>query len=310
MGISACLLGRNVRYDGTHKLDRFLAGTVGQFVTFVPVCPEVECGLPVPRRSMHLVGDPARPRLVVTATGEDKTDQMETWARKRVEKLAGEDLCGFIFKAKSPSSGLHRVKVFQPNGHPGGQGRGVFARIFTERFPLVPAEEEGRLNDPGLRETFFESVFTLKRWREASRPRPSRGRVVDFHSRHKFLLQAHDEAAMRSLGRLVARAKDLALDELCARYEAGLLPALAKQATVKRHVNVLQHMAGFFKDALAPDEKAEVGEEIEKFRNGLVPLIVPVTLLRHFVRKYDVDYLKGQAYLEPHPLELKLRNHA
>ena len=166
LGISTCLLGETVRYDGRHKLDRFLMNTLGQYVEYVPVCPEVECGLGVPRESMHLEGDPDSPRLVTTRTKQDMTDRMVQWARKRVVELEKEDLCGFIFKSNSPSSGMERVRVYNEKGMPVKKGIGIFAGIFMDRFPLLPAEEEGRLHDPELRENFIERIFTLKQWRE------------------------------------------------------------------------------------------------------------------------------------------------
>ena len=309
LGISACLLGHNVRYDGGHQLDRFLRDTLGQFVEYVPVCPEVECGLPVPREAMRLVGDSARPRLVTVRTGRDLTERMETWARARLEALAREDLCGFVFKSGSPSSGMERVRVYDASGMPSKTGRGVFARMFIERFPLLPVEDEGRLHDPALRENFIERLFTLKRWRETVGAHPSRGALVAFHTRHKYLLQAHSVVHARDLSRLVAHAKDLPIADLCARYLEGLMAALRLRATIKKHANVLQHIMGYFKKSLSRDEKQELSDIIEQYRTGQVPLIVPVTLLNHYVRKYDQPYLKEQAYLCPHPAELGLRNH-
>ena len=187
LGISACLLGKNVRYDGGHKLDRFLTDTLGQFVEYVPVCPEVECGLPIPREAMHLEGDPESPRLVTSRTKQDMTERMVQWAKKRVVNLEEEDLLGFIFKSDSPSSGMERIKVYNEKEMPVKKGVGMFARIFMQHFPLLPFEDEGRLHDPKLRENFIERTFTLKRWRELLGKKESRGNIVDFHTRHKLL---------------------------------------------------------------------------------------------------------------------------
>ena len=167
LGISRCLLGDNVRYDGGNALDRYLRDTLGLYVEYVPVCPEAECGLGIPREAMRLTGDPKRPRLVTRRTGIDHTDRMESWARGRVAELAKENLCGFVFKSDSPSSGMERVKVYDNQGAPKKIGVGIFARIFMERFPLLPVEEEGRLHDPVLRESFIERIFTCKRYAEA-----------------------------------------------------------------------------------------------------------------------------------------------
>ena len=277
---------------------------------YVPVCPEVEAGYGIPRDTFRLVGDARRPRLVITRTGEDHTDRMEDWARKRVAELEKEALCGFIFKSDSPSSGLLRVKVCTAKGMPEKKGVGIFARAFTRRFPLVPVEEEGRLNDPGLREAFIEQIFTLQRWREAiaggRRPRA----LVDFHSRHKLLILSHSPAHARAMGKLVADAGGRPVAAAFAEYERLLLEALRLRSTVVKHVNVLEHIMGYFKRQLSRDEKQEMLEVIEAYRREYVPLIVPATLLNHYVRKYDEAYLKQQVYLNPHPLALKLRNHA
>lgn len=309
LGVSACLLGEKVRYDGGHKLDRYLTETLGTCVEWVPVCPEVECGLPIPRESLRLVGDPASPRLVTTRTREDMTDRMTRWARKRVQELEKEQLCGFVFKANSPSSGMERVRVYDANGVPHKVGSGVFARIFMEHFPTLPVEEEGRLHDPALRENFIERIFVYKRWREMLAAGKGLGRLVSFHTRHKLLLLSHSPEKHRELGKLVAAARSIPLRELFDRYERLLMEALRVKATVRKHVNVLHHMMGYFKQNLSPDEKQELLEVIEEYRKGYVPLVVPITLFNHYVRKYDQPYLKEQIYLRPHPAELKLRNH-
>ncbi len=310
LGVSQCLLGEPVRYDGQHKRDAFIVDTLGQYVDFVPVCPEVECGLPVPREAMRLVGTVEAPRLMTQRTGIDLTEQMLSWAAERVELLAGEGLCGFIFKAKSPSCGMEQVKVYNDHGGMAGRGVGLFARAFMTRFPLLPVEEEGRLNDPGLRENFIERIFTLKRYRDAMGDAPSLRALTQFHAAHKYLLMAHDPVAMRAMGRVLADAKGKELGEVVAWYEAELLKAMGKQATLCKQTDCLMHVLGYFKHQLSGDEKAEALTLIEQYKQGLVPLIVPMTLLAHYARKYQDAYLLQQAYLHPHPVELKLRNHA
>ena len=310
LGISACLLGQNVRYDGGHKLDRFLTDTLGQYVEYVPVCPEVQCGLGIPRESMRLVGDPQSPRLVTVRTGQDLTERMLNWARGRVQELEKEGLCGFIFKSDSPSSGMERVKVYNEKGMSEKTGRGMFAKTFMEHFPLIPVEEEGRLHDPKLRESFIESIFTLRRWREVVQEKKSLGNLVAFHTQHKLLVLSHSEKHYRAMGKVVAEGKKLPLNDLYASYETLLMEALKLRTTVKKNANVLQHMMGYFKAQLSKDEKQELLEILDEYRKGYIPLVVPITLINHYVRKYREDYLRQQVYLNPHPIALQLRNHA
>ncbi len=309
LGISSCLLGNNVRYDGGHAWDRFLTDTLGQYVAYVPVCPEVECGFSIPREALRLVGSPDAPRLVTVKSGQDHTGRMLTWARGKVEELEKEQLCGFIFKSKSPSSGMERVKIYDEHGVPAKKGVGLFARAFMEHFPLLPAEDEGRLHDPALRENFIERIFTCQRWREVVQQKKSIGALVAFHTRHKLLILSHSPKHYQAMGKLVAAAQKNALSSLYDQYQTMLMEALRIKATASKHSNVLQHMMGYFKAELSADEKQELLETIDRYRRGLLPLIVPVTLISHYVRKYDQPYLKDQYYLNPHPIELQLRNH-
>jgi uncharacterized protein YbgA (DUF1722 family)/uncharacterized protein YbbK (DUF523 family) len=310
IGISACLLGQPVRYDGGHKHDRYITDTLGQYLEFVPVCPEVEAGFPTPRESFRLVGDAENPRLITTRTHLDYTERMATWAGRRVQELEKENLCGFIFKRGSPNSGLSRVKVYPPKGMPEKKGVGIFARAFTRHFPLLPVEEEGRLNDPKLREMFIEQIFTLKRWRETLARPANMGNLVDFHTRHKLLILAHSPAHSALMGRRVAEGRRKPIKDVYADYEKLLMEALRLKATLKKNMNVLQHIMGFFKKQLTADEKQELLDVLDLYRREVVPLVVPITLLNHYVRKYDQPYLKHQVYLNPHPVALKLRNHA
>jgi uncharacterized protein YbgA (DUF1722 family)/uncharacterized protein YbbK (DUF523 family) len=309
LGVSTCLLGENVRFDGGHKHNRYITQVLGQFFEFVPVCPEVECGLGIPREAMRLVGEVDNPRLVTNKTHVDHTARMQQWAAGRLDGLEKADLCGFIFKKDSPSSGLHRVKVYNDKGQPVKNGRGLFAAAFTKRFPRIPVEEDGRLNDAALRENFIERVFAMKRWRELLDSKPTMGRLVDFHTREKLLLMAHSQTYYREMGRLVATGKALPPADLFRAYEDLLFKALDLKGTVSKHTNVLMHILGYFKKQLAADEKREVLELIDNYRSGHLPLIVPITLMNHFVRKYRQPYLAQQTYLNPHPLDLQLRNH-
>lgn len=310
IGVSACLLGENVRYNGGHQHDPFITGTLGQFFQFVPVCPEVGCGLGVPRETMRLTGDPHNPRLVTTKSGIDYTDRMTEWAAKRVPELEKENLCGFIFKSKSPSSGMERIKIYGENNRAVNTGVGLFARSFMEHFPLLPVEDDGRLHDPGLRENFIERIFAFRRWRNFLADDGTIGGLVQFHTAHKLQLMAHSPKHYREMGSFVAGAKHYDPAALFSEYEKMLLEALKLKATVKKNTNVLHHMMGYFKKQLSDDEKQELVEVIEQYRKEFTPLVVPVTLINHYVRKYGQNYLAGQHYLHPHPVELKLRNHA
>ena len=309
LGISQCLLGDKVRWNAGHKLDRYITQTLGQFADFVPVCPEVEVGMGIPRESLRLVGAPDSPRLITYKTKIDHTDRMVSWATERVRALEAENLSGFIFKSDSPSSGMIRVKVYNDKGMPEKKGIGVFARIFMAHFPLIPVEDDGRLHDPMIRENFIERIFTFQRWRELLAQRKSMGRLVDFHTRHKLLILSHSTPHYRSMGKLVAEGKSSALPDLYQRYERVLMDALQLKATLKKNLNVLQHLMGYFKKQLERDEKQELLEIFNQYRDGFVPLIVPITLINHYVRKYDQPYLRRQVYLNPHPVELKLRTH-
>lgn len=309
IGVSSCLLGEGVRFDGGHKKDSFLTGTFGRFVEWVPVCPEVECGLGTPRESMRLVNTNDGVRLLTGKTHIDHTERMTRYSKRCVDELASEELCGYVLKKDSPSCGLERVKVYGAHHVPMKSGRGIFAEKLVERFPTLPVEEEGRLSDPRLRENFVERVFAYWRLRNLFRGHWNLGSLVTFHTAHKLILMAHSPDAYQRLGRLVARARGVAPVELERTYTAAFMAALTTIATPRRHANVLQHMVGYFKDRLDRVSKGELLASIEEYRTGLVPLIVPITLLRHHVRVHDVSYLSGQLYLEPHPKELMLRNH-
>ncbi len=310
LGVSTCLMGENVRYDGGHQRDRFLIDTLGEFVEWVPVCPEVEIGLSTPREAMHLAGDPEHPRLVTIKTGDDYTERMQAWARERLDQLADVNLHGFVFKSRSPSSGLYRVKVYDEHGMPSRTGTGIFPRAVMDRFPLLPLEEDGRLHDMGLRENFIERVFAYYRWTCMLQKDPSPGGVVAYHTAHKLTMMAHSPAHYQRMGRLVAGAGTLPWSELVDRYGRLLMEGLEVMSTRGRHANVLQHLMGFLKEFLSADDKAELLDMIHDYQQRLVPLIVPLTLLRHHLRRNPVpEWAHQQVYLNPYPKELMLRNH-
>jgi uncharacterized protein YbgA (DUF1722 family)/uncharacterized protein YbbK (DUF523 family) len=314
IGVSSCLLGEKVRYDGGHKLDRYITETLGQYFEYIPVCPEVEYGLPTPRESLRLVGDPVAPRLVTVRTGVDHTEGMKRWAEGRLDQLGREEISGFIFKSRSPSSGLRDVKIYPPSGIPTNNGVGLFAVAFVRRNPLTPVIDDGRLHDPGLRETFIDAVSVFRRWHEFMREVGDSERhggpkkLVALHTDLKYMILAHSPKHYTMLGRLVATAGLHTADDLAA-YGRLLMEGLRLHATRPKNTNVLLHIAGYFKKHLSADEKEELLGVIGGYHKGYVPLIVPVTLINHYVRKYDEPYLKRQVYLNPHPIELMLRNH-
>jgi uncharacterized protein YbgA (DUF1722 family)/uncharacterized protein YbbK (DUF523 family) len=309
IGISSCLLGNNVRYDGGHKWDRYVTDTLGVYFDWVPVCPEVEYGLPIPRESLRLVGDPAAPRIVTTRSGVDHTDGMLKWADKKLKELEQEDLCGFIFKGRSPSSGISGIKVYTPSGMPSHKGTGIFGGAFMRHFPLIPVIDDGRLHDPQLRENFIERVFVYRRWKDFLNNTPSVKDLIAFHTEHKLLILAHSPKHLSLLGKLVADAKNRDRTELFSEYIRLLMEGIQLIATVKKNTNVLQHIAGYFKQSLASDDRQELLAIIDQYHNKYLPLIVPIVIINHYVRKFDEPYLGKQYYLAPHPLELMLRNH-
>ncbi len=309
IGVSSCLMGNEVRYDGGHKHNRYLTDVLGEHFELVIVCPEAEVGMGIPRETVRLEGDIENPLMIAPRSGADWTRRMNHFARQRSIELAREDLSGFVFKKRSPSCGLFRVPVVQKNGHPLAKGRGLFAAEFTRRFPLVPCEEEGRLTDPHLRENFIERVFAYARVKQVFSGRWKRGDVVAFHSREKYFLLAHSPKHYKELGQLVAAIKDHTPAAFRDLYMQLYMGALAVRATPARHVNAMQHVAGHLKDEIGPEELQRVHQLIQDYKQGLVPLIVPITLLRHYIELLDLHYVKDQVYLNPHPKELMLRNH-
>ena len=309
LGISRCLLGEEVRFDGGHKQDNFLAEVLSRYVEWVPVCPEVEAGLGIPREAMRLVGDPQDPRLLTIKSGTDHTRALETMTRNRIQELKDMDLSGYVFKKGSPSCGIKRVRIYNEHGMASRKGVGLFARAFIEQFPLIPVEEEGRLCEPTLRENFIERVFCYRRWQDLVQSGVTRQALVQFHTIHKYLLLAHSPQQYEVLGRLVGQARQHRPKEFTHRYGELFIKALAVKATVRTHVNVLQHILGYFKERLGAHEKAELLGVIGDYHHGLTPLIVPLTLIKHYAQIFDVSYIQDQVYLNPHPKELMLRNH-
>jgi len=309
LGVSACLLGQRVRYDGGHKADPFLNGLLSKFVDWVPVCPGAEVGMGIPRETVRLVGTPKQPRMIAETSGRDWTEAMNRYAATRAHEIVRLNLSGYVFKKNSPSCGMERVKVYNLKRMPERFGRGLFAAAVMTELSLLPVEEEGRLNDFGLRENFIERVFAYHRWQQAVAERKSAGALVRFHTSHKYLLLAHSQQHYRRLGRLVATAKQNPIREVYDHYARSFMEALSIHASARTHANVLDHLMGYFSKSLTGPERQELVQLIADFRRRLIPLVVPLTLMRHYVKKYQVNYLQGQVYLEPNPKELMLRNH-
>lgn len=298
IGISSCLLGKKVRFDSGHKRDRFVTEILGQFVSFVPVCPEIEVGMGVPRESVRLTGDPNNPRMISGKSGKDWTAKMTAYSKKRVSKNNLEDLSGFILKNRSPSCGMERVKVYVKLGTIDRKGTGMFAKALMNQFSDLPVEEEGRLNDSELRENFIERVFAYKRLQNLFAQPFSRKSMIGFHTAHKYLLLSHSPTYYRQLGQLVAQIKNYRPVEFKKSYQNLFMITLKYKATVKKNTNVLQHIAGFLKKKLTKSDKLYIQAAITDYHDSLVPLVVPIILLKHFINKYEMEYIMGQYYLK------------
>ncbi|TAN48430.1 MAG: DUF1722 domain-containing protein [Methylococcaceae bacterium] len=306
IGISSCLLGYAVRYDGGHKRHSYIEQTLGQYFQFRPFCPEVECGMGVPRPAIQLRATGQGIRCVgVNDPALDVTACLQTMAAQQDDWLGG--VCGYIFKKDSPSCGMERVTVYRGDAAQ-KTGTGIFADYVKQRFPLLPLEEEGRLGDPALRENFIQRVFVLQRWRELCRQSLTPHDLMRFHSRHKLIAMSHEKNLARELGRMVAAARADNIDKMAERYAAALMACLQIVATRGNHVNVLQHVQGYLKHKLDATDKQELVEMIESYRLGLLPLIVPITLLRHHFRKQPDPFIAQSCYMQPHPAELALLN--
>jgi uncharacterized protein YbgA (DUF1722 family)/uncharacterized protein YbbK (DUF523 family) len=308
IGISACLLGDPVRWDGGHKRNAFLTEQLSPFVEWVPVCPEVEIGMGVPRETIRLVADGDGRRLVAERSGTDWTQRMQAWSTRRIRQLEQQELCGYVLKKDSPTCGMERVRVWNARGSAEKRGRGLFADALLAACPPLPIEEEGRLSDPRLRENWIERVFAYRRLRSCFAARWSIGRLVAFHTAHKLQLLSHSPRHYAGLGRLVADARQLGAAAVRDRYVHDFMDALRTLATPRRQVNVLQHVLGTFRGRLDDRDRRELAALVADYGQGLLPLIVPITLIRHHVRRHRIAYLEGQVYLEPHPKELMLRN--
>lgn len=311
IGISSCLLGEKVRWNGNHKLNRVAREILGKYFEFVSVCPEVEIGMGVPRETVHLRENKNSQILVGTKSGKDWTSKMARFSEKKNKELSSHRLSGFIFKKGSPSCGINRIPVYSESSDKqlNAQGQGLFAKAFIHRFPLTPVEEEGRLDDFRIRDNFIVRVFSFYRLQNLFKGGFSKRALVNFHNRQKVLLLCHSRKHYDALGRLMAEAGELGLAELKTRYSELFMEGLTYKSTPKKNTDALQHMLGFLKKNLTKEERQDILTTIGDYRNLQAPLIVPVTLIRHYVKKYNITCLLDQVYLNPNPKELMLRNH-
>lgn len=310
IGISSCLTGEKVRYDGEHQRFNYATDVLAAYFSLVPVCPEVEVGMPVPRETIHLEGDPADPRVIAPGSGTDWTRRLKSWSRRRLRELAAENLSGYIFKKNSPSCGVYRVKVYNDQGKYSRVGRGLFAAAFTAAYPLAPVEDEDRLGDEKIRDHFIERVFAYHRLKRVFAGRWHRKSVVAFHRGEKYVLMAHSPRFAKDLDKLVESIAKMTPAAFRDRYGELFMACLEARSTVNRQVKVLGRITRDLRAVLSPAELNQANTLLQKYRQGLVPRIVPLALLKHFAEIHDVSPLKEQSYLYPHPGELMLRNHA
>lgn len=309
VGISSCLLGNKVRYDGGHKRSKYCLNVLSECFELTPFCPEVAIGLGTPREPIHLVGDANAPRVVGVKNADlDVTDKLQSYADTISQSQT--HLCGYILMKSSPSCGMERVKVYNQNGYPAESGSGAYAQRLMQNNPALPVEEEGRLNDPVLRENFITRVFVYHSWQQEVLTDPSLHQIIQFHSRHKYQLMAHSYQGYKSLGRYLAtEAAEKPLQTVLTEYLLQLMTFLKKRASRKSHTNVLMHILGYMKRDLDSETKQDLLKAIDDYRTEKVHLAVPLTLMQHFLKRHGSDYIRSQAYLNPHPHELGLRNY-
>lgn len=307
IGISACVLGENVRFDSGHKASVFVTQELSSYFSFVPVCPEVGIGLSVPRPTIRLVSNEERVALVETKdASKDYTQSMYEFSERKVDELEPMNLCGYIVCAKSPTCGMERVKVYK-HQRADKEGVGLYTETLMRKMPWLPVEEDGRLHDPVLRENFITRVYCLYDFYQSMGEQATPGKVVAFHSRYKLTLMAHHPESYKELGRLVANIKQYQPQDFINEYRLGLMEALKNRASRKNNTNVLMHLQGYFKRSLTKEQKAELAQVIDDYRAGLLPLLAPLTLLKHYLKMYPDGYLEQQHYFEPYPQQLRLR---
>lgn len=304
IGISSCLLGEEVRFDGGHKRSNFCVKELSQHVEFISICPEMAIGMGTPRPAIRLVKDGELITLQSRDGSLDVTKDMNEFSEKKVQEL--DFISGYIVCSKSPSCGLERVLEYKKGTNNSTKsGVGIFTRHLIEHYPHLPVEEDGRLNDMLIRENFFTRVFAHHDWQSMLSTPLSKRKLTDFHARYKYLIMSHNTTSYKKLGRIVGNIDDV--EKTAEIYFSEFMQALTKKATKKTHTNTLQHIQGYFKKHLTSEQKAELSESIMKFHDGVVPLLVPITLINHYLKEYPIPYIEQQVYLNPHPELLKLR---
>lgn len=307
VGVSACILGEKVRFDGGHKQSAFVQNTLSKVFDFVPVCPEVGVGMTVPRPTIRLQNVDGATRLIETKNPDnDHTDAMIEYSVKKVKSLTDTRLCGYIVCAKSPTCGMERVKVYSEH-QAEKSGVGLFTAELMARMPWLPIEEDGRLHDPHLKENFISRVYALYDFYNSVADNPTRGNIVAFHSRYKLTLMAHSPTAYKALGKLVANIAEYEVAAFFELYRTQFMQALSHRASRKNNTNVLMHIQGYFKRDLSKEQKAELAKLIDDYRLGTLPLLAPITLIKHYLSQHPDEYLQQQVFLSPHPQELSLR---
>lgn len=309
LGLSACLAGQEVRFDKSHKKSNFVMNELARHVEFKTFCPEVAIGLPIPRPTIRQVIDDGVIKVCRPDGSGDVTDKLADYGQQVA--TANTQISGFIFTAKSPSCGMERVKIYhidEDHKATGSEmtGVGMFAKQIMDNNPALPCEENGRLNDPNIRENFVLRVFAYDDWKKNVESDLSKHNIMQFHARHKYLLLSHSQAAYKELGNFLGTS-ELAVEEIAEQYIVKFMTALKKIASRKSHANTLMHIQGYFSKFMSKDEKAEMSEQIEQYREGLLPLMAPLTLLKHYQRLHPNDYIGNQRYLDPYPVDLKLR---
>lgn len=307
IGISSCLLGEKVRYNGKDAYDPLVTDTLAPYVEWVPVCPEMEIGMGTPREPIHLIHTNRGIRLMGIESDTDYTEQMKSYAKERVHLLEQFGIQGYILKTKSPSCGMEQVRVYDPGNQPIKTGPGMYTANLLKQIPLLPVEDEERFRDRAIRDNFIERVFAYYRVQQFLTGTPTPAGLVDFHTRHKLTILSHHQVRYREAGRLVSEAGSANLDVLLPEYTRHFMKTLEVPATRKNHTNVLNHAIGYFKDFLETDDKLEMVGVVDRYRKGLVPLVVPLTLIKHHLRQHPVEWLEKQVYLNPFPTEQKLR---
>ena len=308
IAVSGCLLGNEIRFNGGHSHDRFVTQNLGQYVEFVSFCPE-HLAFGTPRSTIRLVEDENEGYYVQSSDAlADVTEELQNTNNIEIKKIEDDAIRGIIFKSKSPSCGLGSAMIYRTNGYSKEKGDGLFVRMCKEQFPLLPMEEEGRLNDPWLRENFIMQLFAYDDFENFKRSNPSMKDLVAFHQSYKFMLQAKNEMMYRELGQIVGNHDGLKFDEILRQYEILFKTAIAQKSSIGKNRNVLEHMAGFVKDKITPVEKEMLHEQIREYADQIVPLIAPLSRLHMFAKSYNVEYLLDQKFLHPYPKELALRS--